>query len=287
MRRIVKAVVDATIVPVVRYVAWKLPARNGFEIRQPIEIAQPLEITQPLEIMQPLEIVQPLRIAQPIEIAQPLRIAPHKVISELLQRAIMSSADYAEVHMRDAMGFPTRTELWHYVFGRRLIPGLIVEFGVWQAESINFFAAMSTERIYGFDSFEGLQEDWKGFRFPKGHFSLGGALPAVAPNVYLIKGWFDATLPGFLASHPEPFSFVHLDSDTYEAASSVFRIAADRFVPGTVVLMDEYFGYTGWKMGEFKAWREFITASGLAYDYVAFGDEAVAVLIRHRGTDEK
>ena len=280
MRRIVKAIVDATIVPLVRYIASKLPARNGVEPREPIEIAQPLEI------MQPLHITQPLHIVQPIHIAQPLEIAPRKVISELLQRAIMSSADYAELHMRDAMGFPTRTELWHYVFGRRLIPGLVVEFGVWQAELINFFAAMSSERIDGFDLFEGLQEDWKGFRFPKGFFSLGGTLPAVASNVCLIKGWFNATLPDFLASHSEPFSFVHLDSDTYEAATTVFRGAADRFVPGTVVLMDEYFGYTGWQMGEFKAWQEFITASGLAYDYIAFGDEAVAVLIRHRGTNE-
>jgi hypothetical protein len=46
--------------------------------------------------------------------------------------------------------------------------------------------------------------------------------------------------------------------------------------------MDEYFGYRGWKIGEFKAWQEFIATSGLSYEYIAFCDEPVAVLIQQR-----
>ena len=48
--------------------------------------------------------------------------------------------------------------------------------------------------IYGFDSFEGLPDAWIP-GFPKGYFDMKGSLPPVAPNVQLIKGWFDETLP--------------------------------------------------------------------------------------------
>jgi hypothetical protein len=256
MKRFFRLIIDATVVRLVRYVIWCLPGHGTLEVAQPLEIAQPLSIIQ------------------------------RRVVGEVLHRAVVSSADYAELHMPDALGFPEITDLWRYAFVRRRNSGLIVEFGVWQARSVNFFADLTSEQIYGFDSFEGLKEDWKGWQFPKGHFDLGGEIPAVPPNVTLIKGWFDLTLPDFLASHPEPFSFVHIDCDTYEGAATILKLTADRFVPGTVVLMDEYFGYRGWKIGEFKAWQDFVAASGLSYDYIAFCDEPVAVLIRHRGPIE-
>ena len=50
MRRIVKVVVDATIVRLARYVAWKLRSHNGLKTTHPIEIAQPLEIA-PRKVM--------------------------------------------------------------------------------------------------------------------------------------------------------------------------------------------------------------------------------------------
>lgn len=77
---------------------------------------------------------------------------------------------------------------------------LILEFGVWMASSINNIALMYPDRwIFGFDSFEGLPEDWSGL-FVKGSFNLDGKLPKVRPNVFLIKGWFSDTIPQFKAS---------------------------------------------------------------------------------------
>jgi hypothetical protein len=113
----------------------------------------------------------------------------------------------------------------------------------------------------------------------KGTFDMGGIPPAVPANVTLIKGWFNETLPPFLQEHREPFSFVHIDSDTYEAASVILAAAADRIRPGTVVVFDEYFGYRGWRAGESKAWREFAAGRGINYRYLAFHDQAVAVVV--------
>jgi hypothetical protein len=203
-----------------------------------------------------------------------------QLVAETIRRAIVDSADYAEANMAAALCFSDKYALWRQAFSLRAIPGLIVEFGVWKANSTNFFASMTKDMVYGFDSFEGLKEDWAGWSFAKGHFNLGGQLPRVAPNVKLIKGWFDQSLGGFLAEHPDDFSFIHIDCDTYEATVSVLNQAADRIVPGTVALFDEYFGYRGWRMGEYKAWQEFTAARGLKYDYRAFSDQSVVLTVR-------
>jgi hypothetical protein len=105
-------------------------------------------------------------------------------------------------------------------------------------------------------------------------------LPEVAPNVSLVKGWFNETLPRFLADHPEPVAFMHVDSVTYEAARTVLDLTGDRLKRGAVVVFDEYFGARGWRLGEFKAWQEFVAARGLTYEYLAFSDQAVAVVIK-------
>lgn len=202
------------------------------------------------------------------------------VVDEVHRRAISDSADYAESHMNEALCIRGDTEhLLRHAFAARAPGGLVVEFGVFEGQSIRFLASLTSETIYGFDSFRGLREDWKGWAAAKGTFDMGGVAPRVPANVSLIEGWFDETLPVFLRENAEPFSFVHIDCDTCEAASVVLCTAADRFRPGTVIVFDEYFGYRGWRMGEWKAWQEFVAGRGVAYKYVAFHDRAVALIL--------
>src|SRR5579859_7811030 len=94
--------------------------------------------------------------------------------------------------------------------------GLYCEFGVYGGDSINFIAERVDSTIYGFDSFQGLPEDWRP-EVSKGHFATKG-LPRVAKNVELVVGWFDKSLPPFLEGHPGPASFLHVDSDLYSSA---------------------------------------------------------------------
>lgn len=201
------------------------------------------------------------------------------VVRETMRRAVSDAADYADSRMPKALCLRNIEKLWRHAFGTRRKSGLIIEFGVWTGTSITFFASLTKEKIYGLDSFEGLREDWTGWENPKGTFNLHGALPQVPGNVELVKGWFDETLPIFLEAHAEPFSFVHIDCDTYEATAAILKIAGDRFQSGTVVVFDEYFGYRGWREGEFKAWQEFVAARGLRYEYLAFSDYAVSLII--------
>jgi hypothetical protein len=243
MKRLAKRIVDTTLVPLIEYVLAR--------VRVPLDSA-----------------------------FSNFPASQYSAVNEVLRRAVADSADYADSRMQEALCIRGDKEmLWRQAFAARAPGGLIVEFGVFQGHSIRFFASLTGETIYGFDSFEGLREDWTGWAAPKGTFDMGGVVPPVATNVTLIKGWFDASLPPFLREHCEPFSFVHIDSDTYEAASTILATATDRFRPGTVVVFDEYFGYRGWRAGESKAWREFVAARGISYRYLAFHDQAVALVV--------
>src|SRR5262249_27118414 len=175
--------------------------------------------------------------------------------------------------------------MWAYVIGLCEVDGLYAEFGVWKGDSINSFARLlNGRRIYGFDSFVGLQEDWPGLGWAKGYFSVEGNLPVVAPNVSLIKGFFDETLPIFLQTHSGAFSFVHIDCDTYNATRTVLKLIRERLRVGSIILFDEYFGYRGWRHEEWKAWQEFVTSNQIKYEYRALSNMQVAVRISEMPT---
>jgi hypothetical protein len=198
------------------------------------------------------------------------------------QRAIESSLAYANAEMPHALMFRDTQDLWDHALKRVCLPGTCVEFGVWKGRSINYFAKRLPV-IYGFDSFEGLAEDWKGWAFPKGAFDLKGRMPRVAPNVRLIKGWFSDTVPEFLASSSDLFAFVHIDCDTFEAATLVLSLLKPRLRPGTVVIFDEFFGYRSWQDGgEFKAWNDFVQSTGTKFEWMGFSAQQVAIQLRER-----
>ncbi len=157
--------------------------------------------------------------------------------------------------------------------------GLYCEFGVWTGLTINHIASRTDHTIHGFDSFEGLPEDWR-TRYPKGTFSLEG-LPKVRKNVALHKGWFDESLPGWAEENPGPIIFIHFDADLYSSTKTVLDILADRIVPGTVIQFDEYFNYPGWQDGEYKAFKEFVESRDIKFEYIGYlgDDEQVAVRI--------
>jgi hypothetical protein len=195
------------------------------------------------------------------------------VYDEVKERAIKRSADYVEAHLSSVLLFYNRKQMWDYAVSLITLSGLNVEFGVEGGDSINHLAEKLNSGgavIFGFDSFEGLQEDWKGSSSPKGTFGLGGVLPPVRPNVTLVKGWFDKTLPPFLARETERVAFVHLDADTYETTAYLLTTLNPRIVPGTLLLFDEYIGYSGWEHGEYKAFKEFVEKEGRSYEYLAF-----------------
>ena len=139
---------------------------------------------------------------------------------------------------------------------------------------------MPDKIVYGFDSFDGLPEDWR-YDSLKKEFSLDGNLPQVNGNVRLVKGWFNETLPVFVKSHPQKCAFVHVDCDLYSSTKTIFDTLKNQIGAGTVIAFDEYFNYPGWQEGEYKAFQEFIAETGLEFEYIARTNFAqVAVKIK-------
>lgn len=210
-------------------------------------------------------------------------ITPYKlsVYQLLREQSIADSAAYAAEHLGTAMIFDMPVKLWTYGASRaHLESGLVMEFGVFRGRSINHFAKhLPDVTLHGFDSFEGLAEDWTGYHLPKGTFNLGGKLPAVADNVKLHKGWFNETLPEFLNEHDENIRLCHIDCDTYESSRYVLELLVGRFVAGSIIIFDEYYGYPNWRAGEFLAWQEIVAQNDIKYRYIALANMQAAVEI--------
>lgn len=186
------------------------------------------------------------------------------------QRAAEESAEFVDKYMRTAKTHPDKFSLLRASLDavQRDRKGLYCEFGVYQGETINFIAARVSDEVHGFDSFEGLPEDWRA-GFPRGKFGMV-KLPSVKPNVRLHKGWFEDSLPVFKKEHGDPVLFAHLDADLYSSTKTVFAVLGDRIVPGTVLQFDEFFNYPGWKYGEGLAFQEFAAAHGIEVEYIGY-----------------
>lgn len=199
-------------------------------------------------------------------------------LSKLHDIAAFDAAKFIYDNIEKAVLFYNLNDLWSYTIKQIPKDGLLFEFGVYKGTSINFFAdklkEIGDERIiYGFDSFEGLSEDWTGLpNMLKGHFDVDGDLPKVRSNVTLIKGWIDDTLPKVLVQHGEQknVAFVHIDTDTYAPCRTILENLSPYFQEGTICLFDELMGYPGWRHNEFKALQE-ICSDKFDFEYLAFG----------------
>lgn len=168
------------------------------------------------------------------------------------------------------------------------LKGMFLEMGVCTGKTINFIAALnSREKIYGFDSFEGLPEEWirKDAFFKKGTFAYkkNVSIPPVLHNVYLYKGWFKDTLPKFKEEilGTKPIAFLHIDCGLYSSTKDVFNNLKDNIIPGTIIVFDEFYNYPGSDLHEWKAFNEFLEEKQLGIEYLAYNEnhEQVAVKI--------
>lgn len=146
---------------------------------------------------------------------------------------------------------------------------LWLEFGVYHGRTINYISKFTTDKVYGFDSFEGLPEKWRD-GYDKGAFNRDGTLPAVHDNVELIKGWFDATLPSFIKRHNKKVSFIHLDADLYSSTKYILNTLKDYLDTNCILVFDELVNYPGFDgpTGELKAFYEFITENKVYYEWI-------------------
>lgn len=170
-------------------------------------------------------------------------------------------------------------QTFRYAMNLAKIDGLVLEFGVRFGNSIHMLASLAGQDVHGFDSFEGLPDEWH--HEPKGSYTTKGVIPQVPDNVHLHAGWFDTTLPKFLAEHDGLVRFINIDCDIYTSTNTVLSLLAPRITVGTVIVFDEYVGNEHWREDEFKAFQEAVTQQGWQYEYIclSFFTKQVAVKI--------
>lgn len=138
---------------------------------------------------------------------------------------------------------------------------LLLEFGVFQGESIRYLADYNRSQrslFYGFDSFEGLPEGWRGN--DAGHFSVGGEPPKIDdPRVRFVKGWFRDTLPPLMDELVDAARdralLVHFDADLYSSTLYLLFTLGIRFKRYHFIF-DEFSGH------ETRALYNYIQATG-------------------------
>lgn len=180
---------------------------------------------------------------------------------------------------RSSRRFVRREELFDLV-GKEIAecPVLYLEFGVYKGEATRYWSKLllnPNSNLHGFDSFEGLPEDWNP-DFPKGHFSTGGTIPDIDDKrVKFFKGWFDATLPKYEFPSHEVL-FINLDADLYSSTIYVLNSLKNQIVPGTYIYFDEFSHIEH----EFRAFNEFMKLTGMKFSLVGVADALQHVVFR-------
>ena len=152
-----------------------------------------------------------------------------------------------------------------------------LEFGVWKGNSANFFSEY-VNKLYAFDSFEGLREDWVGAGLLKGHFNLDKKIPKLNKNIEPIVGFVQDSLEDFLKKHNPKINFVHMDIDTYESTKYVLERLKPYLIKDSIILFDELYNFPGWRNGEYKALQETFDES--EYKFRAFSTHGTKVVIQ-------
>ena len=205
-------------------------------------------------------------------------IIPNSIREARMWQATMEAADFVMQEIPHLEGKKSPFDVLDYCLSEAKVDGLYLEFGVYSGTTINYIAEQVPATIYGFDSFEGLPEQWGAV--PPGRFHTEGNLPEVRNNVELHKGWFDDTLPRFIKSHPEPVAFIHADADLYSSTNTILWTLKDQIVPGTIIVFDEYINYPYWKEHEYKAFTELCAEFKREFEYISYADRGYSVGVR-------
>ena len=165
----------------------------------------------------------------------------------------------------------------HYVFENLKITNnensLWLEFGVYSGYTINYISKFTSNNVYGFDSFEGLPENWlddnNNIILNQWFFNRNGVLPDVNENVCLIKGLFQNTLDDFLNTYKDKkISFVHIDCDLYSSTKYVLEKIYPYLEDNCIIIFDELVNVNNDTSNELKAFNEFILKYKINYKWM-------------------
>ena len=128
----------------------------------------------------------------------------------------------------------------------------------------------------GFDTFEGLPEDWHDVR--EGTYSSEGSIPRIKGGKFF-PGKFEDTLPVFFSESRPKASIINFDADLYTSTIVALNNAQPVIDEHTVLVFDEFLMNPRWEQDEYRALQEFCENTNKDYEVLAvsFFSKQVAV----------
>ncbi len=163
--------------------------------------------------------------------------------------------------------YQKRYKLYDYIFTSKKLDQALcyLEFGVSGGYSFDWWVKANNHpdsTFTGFDTFEGLPEDWGGFK--------QGAMTANIPKmddqrVEFLKGLFQDTLPGFVKKFDaNSRKVIMMDADLFTSTLYVLTMLAPYLKKGDIILFDQF----NVPMHEFLAFQLFTSSFYLKFNLI-------------------
>ena len=190
------------------------------------------------------------------------------VYTHYRENEILECSNHFKKHLQNAIVMPSSI-VRKYAIEKSLLNDkeknkFYLEFGVLEGNSANFLSKY-VNKLYAFDSFEGMREDWAGTGLIKGGLNLGKKIPKLNKNIEPIVGFIQDTLEDFLKKHNPKINFVNFDMDTYSSTKFVLERLKPFLVKDSIICFDELYNHIGWEKGEYKALSEVFKENEFQY----------------------
>ncbi len=154
-----------------------------------------------------------------------------------------------------------------------------LEFGVGTGQTIKIAANVLSHpdsRLYGFDSFTGLPQNWEGrmldfswagrqvlkekrISLPMGTFSTSGLTPFETgvvddQRISIVKGFVEETICPFILEYTPSPKILYIDINLYSATHAILHHTDEILAPGDFLVFDELYDIDG----EFRALNEYL-----------------------------
>lgn len=145
-----------------------------------------------------------------------------------------------------------------------------METGCWKG-GLGAYMALFGRETWLFDSFEGLPElsekdaeiaDPKGLPLHEktGYIAVAEQTARdiarkLGSTPHIIKGWFSDTLPKY-KEKIGPIAILRLDGDTYSSTKEALEILYDSVVAGGIVVIDDYYDFSGCREALYDFFKE-------------------------------
>lgn len=163
-----------------------------------------------------------------------------------------------------------RNDMYQWVIENEKLTESInyIEFGVASGHSFKWWLQQNKNpqsKFYGFDTFDGLPEDWGPFK--KGSFSNNDTLPEINDDRgKFYKGLFQQTVPTFVKELDNTRrNVLMMDADLYSATLYALTSLAPYLKKGDIIFFDEFVVPTH----EFKAFLDFTQSYYIKLELIA------------------